>query len=810
MLCKRGLLAILLFVLALSIGHPVAAQELHITWSAEPLLGGAFKYGEWLPVRVTLANDGPDRRVEVRTTITSGEGQATYIRPVELPHAARKQVTLYVRPNSFSRYVTLRLFDGEQELGKRVVEVQPLSAWTLFVGVVADRVVPLPDVAAALEGPQREMKHVRFAAQELPDRAAGLRSLDALVLNDVDTSRLTPAQQQALAGWVQLGGRLIIGGGTGAAQTLAGLPDPLRPVRVRDTRSVPTLAGLASLANGTPIRVPGPFVVAEAEPRAGAEVVAEQEGLPLVVQRRLGDGVVIFVALDLGRSPFGEWGGAAAFWKRLVVDEHSLFPEGPPDMSRRDWEAGPMLSALTSLPSLELPAVRWVLLLLLVYILLVGPLNYLVLRRRRRLEWAWVTIPLLTLAFSGLSYGIGYGLRGGEVILNALSIVEIPAPDSPTAQVRTYVGLFSPTKRAYSLQIPGDLLAGPLGTRFGGPWGPPVRGGRITVVQDAPTTVRDLTVNQWSMQTFMAEGAVEAPVHLEAALRYENGRLVGAVANTGTEPLRDAVVVFRNDFTRLGDLAPGERKEVTLPLATDGQRTGPPLSFRLFREQFERPGPGGLDREVRVKQQMLNATLDAPVKSMAPREVGPLLLAWMDASPVPVAVEGTPQVRALGFSLLLVRVPLRFDERVAGLPPGLIPAQMVDAQGSFGTCQGSEGIGYSLGNGTLVLKFNLPPELHDYAIERLTLVLTTNGNWWQPPETALYDAATQEWVPLENIRFGANIIEDANRFVDPTRHAVRVRLQASGNPGGCLYVDLGLEGRRGDYNERGDSNELGK
>jgi len=797
MLRKPGLLAILLCVLTLSVGHPAAAQEPGITWSAEPLLGGAFKYGEWLPVRVTLANDGADRRVELRTTIASGEGEATYIRPVELPHGARKQVTLYVRPNSFSRYLTLQLFDGEQELGKKTVEVQPLSAWTLFVGVVAERAVPLPDVAAALEGPRREVKHVRFAVQALPDRAEGLRSLDALVLNDVDTSRLTPAQQRALAGWVQLGGRLIIGGGTGAAQTLAGLPGPLRPVRVREARSVAALPGLAGMGEGTPVRVPGPFVVAEAAPTSGAEVLAEQEGLPLVVQRRLGDGVVIFVALDLSRSPFGEWGGAAAFWKRLLVDERSLFPEGPPDMSRRDWEAGPMLSALTSLPSLELPAVRWVLLLLLVYILLVGPLNYLVLRRRRRLEWAWVTIPLLTLAFSGLSYGIGYGLRGGEVILNVLSIVEMPVPDSPTAQVRTYVGLFSPTKHAYSLRVPGDLLAGPLGTRFGGPWGPPARGGRITVVQGAPTVVRDLTVNQWSMQTFMAEGAVGAPVRLEATLRYENDRLVGEVANGGDALLRDVVVVFNNDFTRLGDLAPGERRDVTLSLSSAGQRFGPPLSFRLFRDQLEHPGPGGLAREVRVKQNMLNATLDAPVKRRGLRSSGPLLLAWMDTGPVRVAVEGTPQVHRLGLSLLIVRVPLHFGADVVGVPPGLIPARMVDAQGSFGTCQGFEGVGYSLGSGTLVLEFALPSELRDLQVERLTLVLSTDGGWPQPPDTALYDAVAQKWMLLEGLHFGANVVEHAGRFVDPARRTVRVRLSAAGsNRGGCLYIDLGMEGRR--------------
>jgi hypothetical protein len=793
MLRKRALLVILSLLLTLLLGNSAAAQgEVEIAWSAEALLGGVFKYGEWLPVRITLANDGPDREVEVRATIPLGDARATYARRIELPRGARKQVTLYVRPSSFSRRVVLVLHEDGREPAQRAVAIQRRSAWDYLVGVVAGHPDGLADLAAVrMEGPGGKLERVSFPVEEIPDRAAGLRSLDALVLNDVDTGQLTPAQQQALIGWVQQGGRLIIGGGVGAAQTLAGLPETLRPVRLLGTRTVDTLHGLAPLGEGIPIRVPGPFDMAEAEP-VDAEVLAERAGVPLVVRRRLGAGAVIFVALDLSRSPFGEWAGAPAFWKTLLEPDRAVRFEGPPDMSPLDFEAGPMLSALTNLPTLELPSVRWVALLLLFYILLVGPLNYLVLRRWRRLEWAWITIPLLTVAFSGLSYGIGYGLRGGEVILNQLSIIQF-TPDHPMAHVRTYVGLFSPTRRAYNLRVAEDMLAGPLSSRYGGPWGPPRGSATLTAIQGNPTLVRDLTVNQWSMQSFMAEGMVEVPIGLEAELWSEDRRLVGRVTNSGPRVLDDVVVVMGGDFARLGAIAPGESKAVELRVTVTGDRARPPISYRLFREAFQRPGP--LHRELRMKQQMLEAALDAPWKGALFSPSGPLVLAWTDTSPVQVTVEGA-QARRVGLSLIVAHVPLRFGERRVGVPPGVIPARLVKQQGTTGMCHGSPGTGYELDNGTVVLEFDLPPELEDVQVERLELVLASNGGWGPPPDTALYDWSAQEWVELEEVQLGANPVPDPHRFVDPTRRTVRVRLSATGIRGGCLYVDLGVEGRR--------------
>ena len=60
--------------------------------------------------------------------------------------------------------------------------------------------------------------------------------------------------------------------------------------------------------------------------------------------------------------------------------------------------AASMIQALSNLPSLEVPPAELLLAVLVGYILLIGPISYLVLRRLDRRELAWVTAPLLVLS----------------------------------------------------------------------------------------------------------------------------------------------------------------------------------------------------------------------------------------------------------------------------------------------------------------------------------------------------------------------------------------------------------------------------
>ena len=758
---------------------------------AEPAFDGHFKYGEWLPIWVHLENAGSDLEAEVQIRLVSGRS-TTFAAPVSLPTGSRKRIPLYVLPNNYSRQLDVQLVADGGVLLTQKVTVNPMINSTYFVGWIA----PQQGAIALLQGSKlgqndRPKEIVNLALSDLPQVSDALRSLDCLILNDIDTSSLTPGQKTVLENWVSQGGRLVIGGGAGARRTAAGLPESLLPVQPRDTVEIDTLPGLADFAGAGAIRVPGPFLVTSGLPDQG-QALAVQDDLPLVYERSVGSGTVNFVALDLTAAPFDAWSGTTAFWQKLLSSGADYPNWLPRDISARQMKAGPMSYALSNLPSLDLPSVRGLSILLAVYILLVGPINYLVLRWRKRLHLAWFSVPLLTIVFSAGAFSLGYALRGTDLYLNKIAIVQLES--SGTASLTSYVGIFSPSQQSYEIEVKGDGLLAPLNPDHD-PWG----AGRISMagdvafVQGNPGRVRGLSVNQWSMQTFMTESTWPDMGQIAGDLWLEGHRLVGTVRNETSQTLTDVVVILGQDFVRLGDLAPGAETSVTLDLAARVQQPfGPPVSYRLFEQ---RPGnqPNLGAREEELKRTVVNSLFGEGGQrgwDGVNAAGGLVLLGWLDQSPPEVYVaEQTPVQQTT--ALVYTRLPYRFaGEEPISLPPGLVPGVMIETPLEGGQC-GPGPTSLWLGRGDAVFEFRLPEAVGAVQAESLTLQIYSDGGG-QLPEISVYHWDSQEWLVLDKPIMGINAIPNPTSLIGDNR--VRVRFSTSGNqPAGCLHVSLGLE-----------------
>ncbi len=90
----------------------------------------------------------------------------------------------------------------------------------------------------------------------------------------------------------------------------------------------------------------------------------------------------------------------------------------------------------------------------------------------------------------------------------------------------------------------------------------------------------------------------------------------------------------------------------------------------------------------------------------------------------------------------------------------------------------------------------MPEEARDIQVDEIKLVIGTDGGgWWQPPDTAVYDWDLETWFAVTDPVIGVNVISDATTMVSDDG-LVQVRMSAESNQGGCLYLELGLEGRR--------------
>jgi hypothetical protein len=642
---------------------------------------GSYIVGEWIPVRVTLANPGGggDRRVRAEVSSVGESSQApliSYARDVDLPAQSRKVVTLYAYTSGFLRALEVRLYDGGSLLERREARIEPVEGRTnIIVGVVssdpallnnltgaqvghADDLPSSPYSSSAANPPANARTQVvHITLDDIPESPPALSSLGAIIIDDLDTAGLNEAQRRSLEAWVLRGGSLIAFGRSSGAANLAGVAD-LLPVTLGPPRQVGSLQSLGDLV-ATPLEATGPVFVPGAslkrEPEIGARPLATDVDLPLVAMRELGRGHVSYVALSPSVEPLDGWGGTVPLVKRLLaehplrVSATTLRRTGTQSYGYYGYYGGGMFD----LPGLDLPEPLLIALFLMIYVGIVGPINFIVLRRMRKQEWAWATVPALVLVFSVGAYLIGYGSKGGDSVVLRADLVTTSA-GAEQANLTQFLGIFSPSRNTYGLAAGPEALISEMGTfNFESRPNNPVR-----VVAGDETRVEDININTWALRGFMAESATEAQSPLELDLTLQNSLIVGTARNRSQTPLDDVALMIGDSVQHIGTIEPGEERPVSLPVSRQApndsvpQRVLPPPSG----VQSNPYGGGYYDlnsynddasRLYRRKAEVLGIALGEMATYTTQPEIKVLAFAWGEGSAGQFRLQGSGREEAI-------------------------------------------------------------------------------------------------------------------------------------------------------------------
>ena len=577
----RGLVALLALLALAAPGlfsgaTPVAAAP-NIRLSAEAAFGGNYRPGNWLPVNVLVANDGSGVTGDV-VVEPAAAGTERYVQRVELPTRSQKALTLYALVPDFTTELKVSFTSGKDMVSAAPVTVRALKRDQRLIGVVGDDDRAGGNLASALLGAYGSgVETVTVGIDQLPANTYGLNAFSALVFNDASTGRLGGEQRAALSAWVARGGQLVAATGPNWRKTAEGLAD-LLPVQPADSRTVSGLAGLSQLVQGRAGPTAG-FVVATGRLIDGASRLAEQDGQPLVAMRGWGRGAVVYLAFDPGAPALLTWGDAGAFWRRFGLDAPLLSSLQEPFAAATTGTSGApgggasaVDRILRDFPSLGLPPTWLLLLVMLLFVAVVGPVNYLVLRRLDRRELGWLTIPAITLLFAGAIYAVGAGTRGTSVVVNTVSLVRI-TPGQRAAEAQSFFGVFTPSRGVRHLTVGSQALLAGFG---GGGIGQGDLGGDARFVQGGEAAVRDAYFSQWTLKAVAAQGAVDpGPLALRLELRMDGNRIVGRITNPSAEGVEDVVLLLNGRYTRLGSLPAGGSLPVDwLPTAGGGPTYG--------------------------------------------------------------------------------------------------------------------------------------------------------------------------------------------------------------------------------------------
>lgn len=518
---------------------------------------GYCRAGTWTPVQVTLVNDGAavSGKLQISQSSYVTNNRAVYEQEISLPEKAQKEVMLSVYLEDYAHTLDVLFQAGEQTVARTDVSLSWLNAGRLY-GIMAATSTPFNVLSSAGSSGAQALV-VQVSPATLPERALAFDALDALIVSGIDTGGLSPAQQDALAGWVDAGGHLIVSGGPDWQRSAAGLND-LLPVTLRGTASQVSLASLNQLRL-SPEALSGDALAANVALKTGGQLLAGTSEIPLIVTRVKGAGRVTYLAFDPGLKPFAGWAGQLEFYRYLLF--MSARTPGWAPQGFRLWDAA--IDAAASLPGQTLPSAVLVIGFMVMYVLVVGPVNYIVLRTLKRREWAWFTIPGLVGLFCLIAYIVGGLIFGDSPVLNRLAVVQ-SYPGVAQARVSGVVGIFSPYRMPYVFQTGPAFLAHPIlvsgnSTQTAEEWSFLQKPGGGVVD-------RDVRVDVGGVRSVAVDGYIPAPdIHGDLTLELTasgSALLSGEVVNASSLTLRDAVLLFPGGTQSLGTFAPGRRNKI--------------------------------------------------------------------------------------------------------------------------------------------------------------------------------------------------------------------------------------------------------
>ena len=558
----KRLLAFLVFALFISlfIMPQVTLAAPQITVDSSAGFQNKVKYEKGLPLQFTVTNQGSafsgDLVMSYSETYNLGAGLAM---PIELAEGESK--TLQIASSGLSdMYSTggpgdqnIFLFEGGWEEGKSIAfkgskMVQPsyYSPMTLFVATLTDnpdRLLPLKQLAVpASEGV--EVFHLNQLKNfTLPTEAQAWDMIDYLVIDEFAFSDLPDPAQQAILQWMQQGGNMIVGSSSSVEAELGSLSEYL-PLELGAPMEA-TIPGLEK-----------PVPAFEAAAKEGAAVKLQKDGQVFAATQPVGTGSLTQMNFSLGDETVSAQKGYSQMMSNFFPTSLNAYNSmgGQSILDYMSYEVGDVNELFDSF-AVSRP---FILAIILLYILLIVPVLYIVLKKKDKREYAWFIIPGVALLTSiGLfAYGakdrignpqiqqtgffevdVDSGLNGyyvNSLLSNRGGNYQFTAPSSTTMTYRM-ASEFSATQPYLSAMMEKGAASNQM-------------------------TLRDM--RYWSVESIMGQSYIENSGNFTIDLEVAEEKISGTIRNNFPFAVEDVSIWTGTRLLDLGDLNPEQELSV--------------------------------------------------------------------------------------------------------------------------------------------------------------------------------------------------------------------------------------------------------
>ena len=457
------------------------------------------KYGRYMSVSATLTNNGEDFEGWLQVIVPKAEDNVVYRKEVKITSASPETIVMNIPVLDDTGILQVKLVDENYTTvvdKSSKIKIGNYEKQT-YIGVLTDEKAEL-DYLSTLA-----TKVFYLNGSKLQDDYLGLDSLDIIVVNHYDTKLLNDKQIEAIKNWVHQGGTLVIGTGEYASDTLAKFADTYSITYTNKVENHNINFGLNNdliqelkqnildYENGKNILLE--FIksrnemlkaygnqlieientmsdqwakesieqlkiidvnknIVDVRLEGGTTEVMENK-CRLMQVRTEGHGTVQLFSFAMGLDKEANTLGVAML--ASITDNMSVIKQA----QLQDEYYGTYLNygiynSMSYADVNAVPKVGGYIIILVIYIILVGPATYLILKKLDKRSLTWIAVPILAIVFTLLVYILGSDTRINEPYAGYVEIITMQ--NDNTAKDEVYFGLTAPYNHNYSIGIDRD------------------------------------------------------------------------------------------------------------------------------------------------------------------------------------------------------------------------------------------------------------------------------------------------------------------------------------------------------------------
>lgn len=541
---------------------------------------GKAKYGEGLPITLTVENKGDAFSGDIVLDVTESYnlGNALSI-PFEIGAGETKTIQVAATGLSDdymyqgSNVQLIHFFEGGWEKGKSIdfkgakslkaSFYDPATVFYLTLTNSADRLKVLNQIKQPNQVNDEVIHVAQLSNFSLPKDAVAWQMAEYIIVDEFVLADLADTQQQALIDYVKTGGVIVVGASDNTAAELGKLGNYLPLTLQNSTQSLSAEKLQAITANNT---LTNDLVVYNASLNDEAISLFDVDGAVLAGMRQVGSGSIIQTTFSLGDEPLASdpvYSDLISTILQSVKIKHVSNMYGYNSKDQLVYELGETNSLFSSF-KVSTPLMIGI---VVVYLIIIGPLLYILLKRKDKREYAWGIIPLTAIIASAAIFGYGAKDRIARPQVQQSSFLHVNEDKSLHGYYAE--SILSNKSGDFTFEAPTTTTM--IAKRNMDPF----TGQKVNVYEDAiiekHATKSDLTfrdVGYWSVSSLFGETQLQDVGNFDINLRVDAGTLLGTVKNNFPFHIKEVSVWSGSKLIKLGDLQPGEQMDVNKDLGT--------------------------------------------------------------------------------------------------------------------------------------------------------------------------------------------------------------------------------------------------